>query len=764
MNFAFLVHPLGEEAVHFLGNDGKLRKALGWDLLGFLNVLHSTLVEPPERPRGAAVRVIDELPGLESRLQARAEGRLYEIPMDSLAILEDPGRALEYMRQAVDLASDWGAKIIGLGSMTGIVGGHGTDLAEYANVSVTTGNSLTVYAAVQNLLGACRAVDLDLSEEVVAVVGIPGSIATAAAAMLASRCKTLLLVGRRSSNRALAIASRLNAELTTDIAGALSRARVVLSATSSGGCIDQRWLRPGSLVSDVGVPTDVVGGRPLRDDCLVLTGGLSQAPDTMSLESQYLFFHNGSLPSCLGETIVLALENRMENFSLGRNLDCARIEEIGRLAESHGFDFTRLYSFGLPLDESSLVGYRKVIAKHSEKPKLHGSGRNGVAGHHGPTAASLGKRAIDRHRRYIDPVLVTLMEGAGVVKAFVKGQGNHVWDSAGLCYLDFVAGYGSVNLGHNHPDVVAAVQAALAGSAPGFSPAAVNPFATALAERLATVSPRGLEMTFFCNSGTEAVEAALKLARTATGRPGLLHCERSFHGKSLGSLSVTGNPVYQRPFEPLVPGCESVPFGDIEALERMLIGRRFAAFIVEPVQAEGGMIVPPAGYLPAAQELCRKTDTLLVIDEVQTGLGRTGTLFAVEQAGVEPDVMTLAKSLGGGLIPIGAMLCRRDLWSKAVRRRAALRPAHQHLRRRQPGLRRRPGHLEGVERERHLKQRPRPQPSVVRGLAGTAGAVSAGRARGPRPRAAHRPGVPADHGVDGRPAARAVGRAEGLLS
>jgi putrescine aminotransferase len=172
-------------------------------------------------------------------------------------------------------------------------------------------------------------------------------------------------------------------------------------------------------------------------------------------------------------------------------------------------------------------------------------------------------------------------------------------------------------------------------------------------------------MVFFVNSGTEAVEAGLKLARAATHRPGLLSCERSFHGKSLGSLSVTGNDAYQRPFAPLLPECQTVPFGDLEALERALHTRRFAAFLVEPIQGEGGMIVPPAGYLRAAQDLCRAAGTLLFVDEVQTGLGRTGSLFAVDEEGIEPDVLTLAKSLGGGLVPLGAMLTRRELWMKA---------------------------------------------------------------------------------------------------
>ncbi|MGH7174329.1 MAG: aspartate aminotransferase family protein, partial [Gemmataceae bacterium] len=269
------------------------------------------------------------------------------------------------------------------------------------------------------------------------------------------------------------------------------------------------------------------------------------------------------------------------------------------------------------------------------------------------------------HERYINPVLVALGHKNGFVKTFVRGLGNELWDADGKKYLDFVAGFGSLNLGHNHPAVVRSVRAALDEQASGFTPSAINPLAAALAEQLVALAPSGLEMVFFANSGAEAVEASLKLARAATHRPGLLSCERSFHGKSLGALSVTGNGVYQRPFGPLLPECQAVSFGDLSALERALHTRRFAAFILEPIQGEGGMIVPPAGYLRAAQELCRAAGTLLIVDEVQTGLGRTGTLFAVDEEGVEPDVLTLAKSLSGGLVPLGAMLCRRDLWMKA---------------------------------------------------------------------------------------------------
>src|SRR3990172_5841794 len=671
MRFAFLVHPLSEETRQLLELDWGNTSSISQDLIGLCQDLERAVggVRRSSEAGGLkGVRVVDELSGVVSALGARTEGRLYEIPMDAYAILDDTAQALEYMEEAVHMAADWGAKIVGLGSMTGIVGGQGAYLSERAPVPVTTGNSLTVYAAIENLVYACSEAGMDLAEETVAVIGIPGSIATAAARLLASRVKSLVLVARRPSTRAARVAEELGAELLLEIPEALGRARVVFSATSSGDCIDQRWLSRGSLVADVAVPTDIQGTVAQREDVLLLTGGLSKVPETMSLDSRYLWFHHGMVPSCLAETIVLGLEDRAECFSLGRNLQPQRIEEIGRLASGHGFSFSRLYSFGVPLEESVLVRYRKAIARgvvtSGNRRQQSGWGVKQQAPAP-PTAERLAPRAAGLYRRYVNPVLMALIAKNGFVKTFVRGEGTQVWDAEGHAYLDFVAGYGSLNLGHNHPAVVRAVHTAMTAGSPGFSPASVNPFAAALAEQLATVSPPGLEITFFANSGTEAVEAALKLARKATGRSGLLYCRRSYHGKSLGSLSVTGNPTYQEPFGPLVPGCEAVPYGDLEALQRALSQGRFAAFVVEPIQGEGGMIVPPAGYLPEAQALCRKVGTLLVVDEVQTGLGRTGAMFAVDHLGVEPDVMTLAKSLGGGLVPIGAMLARRDLWLKA---------------------------------------------------------------------------------------------------
>jgi len=691
MKFAFLVHPLSEnsKALVEMNDEGTLTNNWGGDLLGFCNYLQQTFAARREARRAgqpAAVRVIDQFVNLRSPTGATANGRLYEIPMGAAAILESPGQAIDYILQAIELAAGWGAEIVGLGSMTGIVGGGGTYVAERSRVAVTTGNSLTIYVALQNLRYACEEANIDLAQETVAVVGVPGSIAAAAARLLKPGCGKLLLVGRRDSPKSRELADELGAEVLFDVAAALQRAKVVLSATSSGNCIDQRSLQPGSVVVDVGVPADVQGSRPVRNDVLVISGGLSLVPPTFPRDSMFLSFHHGMVPSCLGETINLALENRAEPYSLGRNLSVERVQEIGAVAAKHGFRFDQLYSFGLRLSASQLAGYHKGVARHAvlgiadraslESPPVpaNGNGRHAANGKRPrskppsaniPTPQELGPRAAKLFQRYINPVLLALGGDNGFAKTFTRAEGNYLWDAAGNRYTDFVAGFGSLNLGHNHPRVVEELTRAMQSRAPGFAQSAVNPLAARLAEELVAITPAGLEMVFFSNSGTESVEAALKLARLATGRAGFLHCDRSFHGKSFGSLSVTGNANYQTPFAPLVPDCASVPFADLEALERELRSRKFAAFIVEPIQAEAGIYVPPPEYLPEAKRLCQKYGTLLVVDEVQTGIGRTGTMFAVDALGVEPDIMTLAKSLGGGLVPIGATLSRRDLWLKA---------------------------------------------------------------------------------------------------
>lgn len=218
-------------------------------------------------------------------------------------------------------------------------------------------------------------------------------------------------------------------------------------------------------------------------------------------------------------------------------------------------------------------------------------------------------------------------------------------------------------MGHNHPTVIEAVKKVMEW--PNLLQASLGTVVSALAHNLAQILPGGLSRSFFCNSGADAVEGALKLARAASGKTKIVYCEGSFHGKTLGALSVTGRQKYQKPFLPLLGPCEMVPFGDLEALEQKIFKKDVAAFILEPIQGEGGVIVPPKGYLSGVRELCDKYDVLLIVDEIQTGFGRTGKMFACEHEGVIPDIICLAKSLGGGVIPIGAYSTKPEIWEKA---------------------------------------------------------------------------------------------------
>jgi putrescine aminotransferase len=266
------------------------------------------------------------------------------------------------------------------------------------------------------------------------------------------------------------------------------------------------------------------------------------------------------------------------------------------------------------------------------------------------------------YHEYINPGLAKVLALIDFDKCFVRAQGFTVWDADGKEYLDFLGGYGALNLGHNPPLVLEAIRRVM--ERPNLLQASLNPLAAALAQNLARLTPGDLQRVFFCNSGAEAVEGALKLARAYNHeRAGILYCTDSFHGKTFGALSVTGRDKYKASFTPLLPGCEGVPFGDLAALEERLSSRDIAAFIVEPLQGEGGVIVPPEGYLRGVRELCDRYGTLLIADEIQTGFGRTGLLFACEHDQVTPDIMCLAKSLGGGVFPVGAYVARPKIWN-----------------------------------------------------------------------------------------------------
>lgn len=265
------------------------------------------------------------------------------------------------------------------------------------------------------------------------------------------------------------------------------------------------------------------------------------------------------------------------------------------------------------------------------------------------------------YQDHVNPYLARLMAFAGFGTE-VKGEGVYITDHEGREFLDFLGGYGVFSLGHRHPKVVQAVKDQL-DLMPLSGKTFFGPRQAELAKRLAELAPKGLDYTFFCNSGAEAVEAALKFARAATGRTKFVSSQGGYHGKTMGALSVTGREKYQKPFEPLVPGAFFVPYGDFDAL-RAAVDSETAAVILEPIQGEGGIHLAPPGYIAEARALCDKFGALLILDEVQTGLGRTGTLFAAEHEGVSPDLMPLAKALGGGVMPIGACMGTAEVWEK----------------------------------------------------------------------------------------------------
>lgn len=235
---------------------------------------------------------------------------------------------------------------------------------------------------------------------------------------------------------------------------------------------------------------------------------------------------------------------------------------------------------------------------------------------------------------------------------FVRGQGALIWDIDGVEYLDCASGHGVANLGHAHPKVAAALAEQSKKLITLFE-TFYNDQRAALMQKMGTLVP-GLERVFFCNSGTESVEAAIKFARISTGRPGIVAAMRAFHGRTMGSLSATYNKKYREGFEPLVPGYSHVPYNNIEALEKAITDET-AAFILEVVQGEGGVYIADEAYVQAARRICNKHQTLLIVDEVQSGFGRTGYWFAVEASGITPDLLCCAKSLAGG-VPMGAVL------------------------------------------------------------------------------------------------------------
>lgn len=267
------------------------------------------------------------------------------------------------------------------------------------------------------------------------------------------------------------------------------------------------------------------------------------------------------------------------------------------------------------------------------------------------------------HRQYINPSLARVQGIIGFDKIWTRGEGAYLWDVDGNRYLDLLSGYSVYNLGRGHPLVKQVVQEALALERPNLVKMDCPLLAGLLAEELVKRMPPGLDAVFFANSGADAVDTAVKFARAATSRPRVLYLDHAFHGLMLGTLSLNGAPQFRERFGPLMPGFDMLPMNELEALERELRRGDVAAFIVEPIQGKG-VYIPEDDYLPEAQRLCRQYGTLFISDEVQAGMGRTGRFLSCEHWGLEPDMVTLSKSLGGGYIPVSATITSRAVHDK----------------------------------------------------------------------------------------------------
>jgi putrescine aminotransferase len=274
-------------------------------------------------------------------------------------------------------------------------------------------------------------------------------------------------------------------------------------------------------------------------------------------------------------------------------------------------------------------------------------------------------RVLRQYADHLNPAWVRGYKFLGVETLEMEAEGAIIRDAYGREYLDFACGPAVFILGHRHPRVVEAARRELDRMPLSVRIMANEPMG-ALADLLADVTPGDLQYVFLCNSGAEANEAAIKLARVATGKPEIIGTIGAYHGKTLGALSVSGREEYRAPFEPLLPGVAHVPFGDAAAIAAAITPRT-GAVILEPIQGEGGVVVPPDGYLREVRQLCDRAGAVLIVDEVQTGMGRTGRMWACEHEGITPDILTSSKGLGGGVAPVGATIARPHLWEPLVR-------------------------------------------------------------------------------------------------
>ncbi|WP_087142211.1 aspartate aminotransferase family protein [Crenothrix polyspora] len=273
----------------------------------------------------------------------------------------------------------------------------------------------------------------------------------------------------------------------------------------------------------------------------------------------------------------------------------------------------------------------------------------------------------DLYEQHLNQQMVRVLKTIGYDRHYKRALGQYLYDQDDNEYLDLLSGFGVFAVGRNHPTVISALKETLMLELPNLVQLDVSVLSGLLAQEILKTTPDNITKMFFCNSGTEAVEAAIKFARYTTKRQKIVFCEHGYHGLTMGALSLNGEEIFREGFGPLLPGCSSVPFNDLIALEKALAGKEVAAFIVEPVQGKG-VNLPDANYLPEVERLCKQYGTLFVADEVQTGLGRTGKFWAIEHWNVQPDMICMAKALSGGFVPVGGVAMTQKIMDTVYNR------------------------------------------------------------------------------------------------
>lgn len=666
--FGFIAHPMNQEEFQFLKLMNHTQQFI--NLEGSFQCLNKLMKEIGnvgkfigKSSNGIVFLEIDCIKTKYSEVS----GIICLLPMMPKEILDNQEKSYAQIKRiSEELISIYNVDIIGLGGFTGILGNRGKEFNDAFDIPFTTGNIFTAYNGIAVLDYLVSQYDLNIENVPITIIGFPGSIATLIAEELSKRSngkQKLILVGRGTDKylKKMIESSKYigdNAFIINNLSDALSNAKIVISATSSGNIIDVSSLPDGCIVIDIAAPRDVIKPEKENIRTLIIDGGRCGFDSSVKWTDNLLTsFIRNNLYGCVLETVLLALENRLEAFSVGRNLEINNLEIIKEISKKHGFIITNLYSFNKKIDESRIKNFIKRHFNHDKN-------------HYMLNDIDLAMKqnlseALNRYSSFISPTITNLWNLTDFARLFVRGEGIKLWDKSGKMYFDFVAGYGSVNFGHNNPLIVKGITQMLERQLPSIVQISPAMLTTALAENIAQLLPGELEVSFFCNSGTEAIEAAIKLVKKTSKKRYIVSALGSFHGKSLGSLSISGKEKYKRYYRPLLKHTINVPFGDIEALENVFKEKDVAAFFIEPIQGEAGVIIPPKGYLKAVRNLCYEYDVLLVVDEIQTGFGRTGKNFAVEHENIIPDIMTISKSLGGGIVPIGACVTSKSLFQKA---------------------------------------------------------------------------------------------------